>query len=155
MSNTTIFPSYTFDMFDFITWSMTKSCMLNGVWAMNHTNMWKWLRDFEPLASNGFMFSSDKELNIIGKIMESSEAPEQVSHSEASFCLTMRNLKYIANNGLDAYRELYLKNKQNQLKENQLKENQLKENQLKENQLKDNQLKENQLKENQLGENQE
>ena len=129
MSQLNSYIPYSSDMFDFITCSMTKSCMLNGVWAMNHTNMWNWLRDFEPLSSNGFMFSSDKELNIIGKIMESSEAPEQVGHSGASFGLTMRNLKYIANNGLDVYRELYLKNKQNQLEENQLEENQLEQNQ--------------------------
>ena len=117
MSQTTIFPSYTFDMFDFITCSMTKSCMLNGIWSMNHTNMWDWLRDFEPLPTNGFMFSLDKELHIIENIMESSEAPVQISHSGASFALTMRNLKFIANNGLDAYRELYLKNKEKYLEQ--------------------------------------
>ena len=93
--------------------------MLNGVWAMNQTNMWNWLRKFEPLASNGFMFSSDKELYIIESMMHSSEAPEQVGHSGASFGLTMRNLKYIANNGLNAYREIYIKNKENQLEQNQ------------------------------------
>ena len=72
------------------------------------------LREFEPLASKGFMFSPDQELNIIEKMMDSSEASVQVGHSGASFALTMRNLKFIANNGLDAYKELYLKNKENQ-----------------------------------------
>lgn len=119
MSNPIIFPSYTNNMFDFITCSMTKSCMLNGVWAMNQTNMWNWLREFEPLSSNGFMFSPDQELNIIESMMHSSEAPVQVGHSGASFGLTMRNLKYIANNGIEMYQELYLKNKENQLEENQ------------------------------------
>lgn len=117
MSDSIVFPSYSNDMFDFITCSMTKSCMLNGVWALNQTNMWNWLREFEPLSSNGFMFSPDKELNIIEKMMDSSEASVQVGHSGASFALTMRNLKFIANNGLDAYRELYLKNKENQVEQ--------------------------------------
>jgi hypothetical protein len=44
-------------------------------------------------------------------MMESNEAPIRMGHSGASFGCTMRNLHYIAQNGFEAYKELYLENK--------------------------------------------
>jgi hypothetical protein len=101
--------SFSLDMFNFIEDTLTRNCMLNGVWAMNQTNMWNWLRDFTPDESKGFMFSNATELNTIGHMMESSESPVLISHSGASFAITVKNLKYIAVNGIDAYSTLFVK----------------------------------------------
>ena len=92
------------DMLDSITDKWQRDNMLNGIWAMNETNMWSWLRKHNPYS---FMFSSAQELNIICQMMDSLKAPVVVSHSGGSFAFTMRHLKYIADNGLDSYRTLY------------------------------------------------
>ena len=97
--------------FDFIECSMTRSCIENGCWALDHSGLWEWLRTYNVDPSKGFMFASDPEINIIGKTMEQNGAPYQQSHSGASFGFTMRNLHYIAQNGFEAYKELYLENK--------------------------------------------
>ena len=97
--------------FDFIDSSMTRSCMINGCWAIDMTRMWDWLRSYEVVPSRGFMFANDPEINLIGNVMERNDAPVPVSHSGASFGLTMRNLHYIAKHGFEAYKTLYLENK--------------------------------------------
>lgn len=94
--------------FDFIECRMTRNCIMNGCWAMDQTNLWDWLYAFEVNPKKGFMFSNAPELQTISNMMESSEAPIQVSHSGASFGFTMRTLDYIAKNGLEAYRQFYL-----------------------------------------------
>ncbi len=96
--------------FDFINCPMTRQCMMNGCWAMDQSGLWGWLKNYEVNPSNGFMFALDPEFNTIGNIMESTNAPVRVSHSGASFGLTMRNLHYIAKNGFEEYKILYLKN---------------------------------------------
>ncbi len=96
--------------FDFIDCYMTRQCMINGCWAMDQSGLWEWLKNYEVNPSNGFMFALDPELITIGNIMESTGAPIRVSHSGASFGLTMRNLHYIAKNSFEEYKMLYLKN---------------------------------------------
>jgi hypothetical protein len=58
---------------------------------------WTYLRDTPPDESRGYMFSKpDPVFQAIFKNM-------QVGHSGASYGFTMRNLQYIAMNGMDAY----------------------------------------------------
>jgi hypothetical protein len=97
--------------FDFIDCQMTKACMINGCWAVDQTGLWDWLKNYEVNLKNGFMFASDPEINVIGNMMEKDGAPYQQGHSGASFGLTMRNLFYIAQNGFEAYKALYLERK--------------------------------------------
>jgi hypothetical protein len=97
--------SFSQDMLNFIEDNWTRVNILNGIWALNETNMWGWLRKYQPY--NGFMLSNSRELNIICQMMDSLKAPVIVSHSGGSFAVTMRHLKYIAENGLDAYRTIY------------------------------------------------
>ena len=102
--------NYPDSAFDFIDCDMTRQCMINGCWAMDQTSLWDWLKNYEVNPKNGFMFASDPEINLIGNVMERNNAPVIVSHSGASFGFTMRNLHYIATNGFEAYKALYLEN---------------------------------------------
>ena len=97
--------------FDFIDCSMTRQCMMNGCWTMDQTGLWQWLTNYKVDHHNGFMFANEPEITVIVNIMESAQAPIQVAHSGASFGFTMCNLDYIAKNGFEAYKELYLRNK--------------------------------------------
>lgn len=96
--------------FDFIKCSMTKACLINGCWAIDQTGLWDWLKNYEVNPNNGFMFAMEHEINVIGNAMERAGAPYKQSHSGASFGFTMRNLHYIAQNGLEAYKIKYLEN---------------------------------------------
>lgn len=57
---------------------------------------WTYLRDKPPSDSTGYMFSDDPIFRTIMRNM-------QVGHSGTSYGWTMRNLQYIANDGIDAY----------------------------------------------------
>lgn len=63
-------------------------------------DVWKYLHDYSPPEGKGFMFCDDTVVSRIGTKME-------VGHSGTSFGWTMRNLEFIAKNGLDAYREKF------------------------------------------------
>lgn len=102
--------NYSYSTFDFIPCEMTRKCMQNGCWALDQTNMWEWLRAYEVDPTQGFMFSTNSEIYIIGNMMENLDAPIPMSHSGASFGLTMRNLSYIAKNGFEAYNKLFISN---------------------------------------------
>ena len=58
--------------------------------------MWTYLRDNPPDESRGYMFTNNSVFNAIMNNM-------QVGHSGTSYGWTMRNLQYIASNGMDAY----------------------------------------------------
>jgi hypothetical protein len=57
---------------------------------------WTYLRDNPPDESRGYMFTNNPVFNAIMNNM-------QVGHSGTSYGWTMRNLEYIAMNGMDAY----------------------------------------------------
>ena len=58
---------------------------------------WTYLRDNPPSERTGYMFSgTDPVFDAISDNM-------QVGHSGSSYAWTMRNLQYIAMNGMDAY----------------------------------------------------
>lgn len=70
-------------------------------------NVWKYLSQYSPPADRGFMFSygDDKVVTLVGDNME-------VGHSGCSMGWTMRNIEFIAKNGVPAHQEMILENRQ-------------------------------------------
>lgn len=71
-------------------------------------NVWTYLSKYSPPADRGFMFSygDDRIVTLVGDNMET-------GHSGCSMGWTMRNIEFIAKNGLPAHREMILKNRRN------------------------------------------
>lgn len=63
------------------------------------TNVWEYLSEYSPPADRGFMFSygDNRIVTLVGENMET-------GHSGASMGWTMRNIEFIAKNGLPAHR---------------------------------------------------
>jgi hypothetical protein len=64
---------------------------------------WDFLKSYTPAENSGFMFSSDPMLDKIGAKLDQ-------AHSGASYGYTMRQMEYIAKNGLEAYKNIWVKN---------------------------------------------
>lgn len=67
-------------------------------------NVWKHLSEYTPPADRGFMFSygEDRIVSLVSDNMET-------GHSGASMGWTMRQIEFIAKNGIPAYREKFLR----------------------------------------------
>ena len=63
------------------------------------TNVWEYLSKYSPPSNRGFMFSygDNRIVTLVGENMET-------GHSGASMGWTMRNIEFIAKNGLPAHR---------------------------------------------------
>ena len=70
----------------------------------NEINVWKHLSEYSPPDDRGFMFSygEDRIVTLVGDNMET-------GHSGASMGWTMRQIEFIAKNGIPAYRERFLR----------------------------------------------
>jgi ubiquitin len=66
------------------------------------TDAWEYMSLYTPPSEKGFMFSDDAIMNEIRRNMK-------VGHSGTSYGHTMRQLEFIAKNGLDKHRYLYRK----------------------------------------------
>ena len=66
-------------------------------------NVWKYLSEYSPPESHGFMFSAG-DSNIVSQVQDQME----IGHSGCSMGWTMRNIEVIAKNGLPAHREMFL-----------------------------------------------
>ena len=64
--------------------------------------------DYMKKDRESFMFSSDKEIEIISKKMVDLGYD---GHSGSSFGITMRNMQFIALNGLEEHKKIWLNNK--------------------------------------------
>ena len=62
-------------------------------------NVWKYLAEFSPPADRGFMFSGGDD-NIVSLVQNQMET----GHSGCSMGWTMRNIEFIAKNGLSEHR---------------------------------------------------
>ena len=62
-------------------------------------NVWKYLSEYSPPANHGFMFSYGDD-NIVTQVQNQMET----GHSGASMGWTMRNIEFIAKNGLPEHR---------------------------------------------------
>ena len=69
-------------------------------------NVWKYLSEYNPPASHGFMFSygDDSIVTLVGNHMET-------GHSGCSMGWTMRNIEFIAKNGLPAHKTRILESR--------------------------------------------
>lgn len=76
----------------------------NAYQAISLTEMW----DYMKKDRESFMFSSDKEIEIISKKMADLGYD---GHSGSSFGITMRNMQFIALNGLEEHKKIWLNNK--------------------------------------------
>jgi len=91
--------------FEFIIDTGNRALYRNMHNAVTQTELWDWLRDFEPEEGKGFMFSDTLEINRINNKMR--EDPISDNHSGASYGCMMRTMQYIAKNGYDKYRIEY------------------------------------------------
>jgi len=89
--------------FSFIRDSHTRSMVSNGYTAVSQLELWNWMKEYTPENNNGFQFSEHPYIYRIAAKMES--LPNPPGHSGSSFGCTMRELEYIAKNGLDKYKE--------------------------------------------------
>jgi hypothetical protein len=66
-------------------------------------DVWKYISNYSPPSERGFMFSGGDDwiITLVQNEME-------VGHSGASMGWTMRNIEFIAKNGLPAHRNMYL-----------------------------------------------
>lgn len=92
----------------FISDDSTRRMIQNGHAAVSQTELWSWLKNFEPDADKGFMFTRNENLERITEAMES--LPDSPGHSGCSFSITMRHLHFIAKNGLEKYKEQITRN---------------------------------------------
>lgn len=90
-------------MFDY-TDNHSRVMLENAYQAISLTEMW----DYMKKDRESFMFSSDKEIGIISDKMAELGYD---GHSGASFGVTMRNMQFIALNGLDEHKKMWIKNK--------------------------------------------
>ena len=68
-------------------------------------NVWKYLSEYSPPSQYGFQFSAGTDV-----IVTLVQNQMKVGHSGGSMGWTMRNIEFIAKNGLPAHRELFLAN---------------------------------------------
>jgi hypothetical protein len=85
--------------FEFITDHHTRKMLTNAFYAITTTETW----DFVAKDRESFMFDNSAELYTIMDAMERGKDPP--GHSGASFGWTMRHMQYLANHGIDKYRD--------------------------------------------------
>ena len=69
----------------------------------NEIDVWKYLSKYSPPADRGFMFS-DGDDSIVTLVQNQME----VGHSGCSMGWTMRQIEFIAKNGLEKHRDMFL-----------------------------------------------
>jgi len=87
--------------FDFVSDEFTRANLVDAHKAITELKLWDWLSTYTPDPTKGFMFSNDPKLLLIINTMK-------VSHSGGSFAHYMRDMAYIAKNGLDRYKQLIM-----------------------------------------------
>jgi hypothetical protein len=90
--------------FEFINDETDRAYCMNAHKAITLTENWEYLRTFVP--EKGFMFSKSHELDQIA--LEMRKDPISHNHSGASYAGIMRIMEFIAKNGIEEYKNLYL-----------------------------------------------
>ena len=70
--------------------------------TIKRLGLWEWFGTFEPHANEGFMFTSDMNVAIIGNELH------YTGHSGTSFAWTMRMVHDIAKNGWEQHKQLVI-----------------------------------------------
>jgi hypothetical protein len=93
---------------DFIRDENTRLMISTALCAVTQLELWDFIRNFKE---ESFMFSNHKNVyEIYNKIEELGYG----GHSGSSFGLTMRQIQYIAKNGLDNFKEKWLQRENEQ-----------------------------------------
>jgi len=69
-------------------------------------NVWRYLSKYSPPSDRGFMFSAGED-----KIVSQVQNHMETGHSGCSMGWTMRQIEFIAKNGLPAHRKMFLENR--------------------------------------------
>lgn len=72
-------------------------------------NVWKYLSEYSPPADRGFMFSAGDD-TVVSAVQNNME----IGHSGCSMGWTMRQIEFIAKNGIPAHRNTYLNRRRQQ-----------------------------------------
>lgn len=88
--------------FDFIRDTHFRKLLENAHWAITQCELWNWLSKSNE---ESFWFSDSPMVYRIRNKMV--EHPIGESHSGGSFAFAMRQMEYIAKNGIDLYRKRY------------------------------------------------
>lgn len=72
-------------------------------------NIWKYLSEYSPPADRGFMFSANDDI-VVSAVQNNME----IGHSGCSMGWTMRQIEFIAKNGVPAHRNTYLNRRRQQ-----------------------------------------
>lgn len=75
-------------------------------------NVWKYLSEYSPPSGRGFQFSSGDD-NIVSLVQNNM----LTGHSGCSMGWTMRQIEFIAKNGVPTHRETFLENRRRRLEE--------------------------------------
>jgi hypothetical protein len=73
-------------------------------------NVWKYLSEYSPPPHRGFQFSAGDDA-IVTLVQDNMK----IGHSGCSMGWTMRQIEFIAKNGLPAHRELFLENRRRRI----------------------------------------
>lgn len=93
---------YTEYMFDFVLDKATKEILINAHQAVSLCNLWNYMEKNKE----SYMMSSDPETNQIYRKMEELG---YTGHSGFSFGYAMRQMQYIAQHGMPAFKTNYLR----------------------------------------------
>jgi len=91
--------------FDFVKDDSERFFLKSAYKAITLCELWNWLRIYEPPPNKGFMLSKTQELDRLNQQMW--KDPVNINHSGSSYGLIMREMKYIAKNGYDDYKNTY------------------------------------------------
>ena len=75
-------------------------------------NVWKYLSEYSPPSGRGFQFSVGDN-DIVSQVQYQMET----GHSGCSMGWTMRQIEFIAKNGVPAHRELFLESRRRRVRE--------------------------------------
>jgi len=90
--------------FEFVESESTKLLYKNAHKAITNTELWEWLRNYNPPSNLGFLNIVTPEIERINQKMR--EDPISENHSGASYALTMRVMQYIAQNGYEKFKKI-------------------------------------------------
>jgi len=85
--------------FEFVKSAYNRSMLCSAHRAITQLELWNWMRNTNPDADKGYMWWAHLNMERIMYEIEN----DPIKHSGASFALTMRHMKYIADHGYDAY----------------------------------------------------
>ena len=91
--------------FDFITDESNRRMFQSAYQIITYMNSWDFIRRYSPSQDNGYGFDSNPAMVEILAAVER----RYDCHSGASLAYTMRFMQYIAKNGFEKFKEMYMR----------------------------------------------